>query len=467
MSSSSSASHQENAVRLLDIFNCSTAAVDVQISDESTRGLFGDLYSGQQVLEALIEAATTTTRTTDIIAVRPHDHQENIVGGSMPASSSVPDDTASKAVTVVRSFDNPWTTFLSMQGEAITPRQSMPLEIHNLSSNATLRVRWVNQQGGCHDSTHTWDIAPQSTFEQYCRPGHFFVLSIVVDVMDDDSSDDSGGEQVVGAYRPRRPLPSLTAHAILFQDYFFLETMLLDATRFDALTVAAADLDQAIVTTKRKKIMEQHQRENDERLSSVQQTIHLLQTIVKNVLWHHPQDEKYHCLKLCNAKMKRYIVESAESSSSSRGAMEMLTILGFVQKTVKNTAEKEEQEELCLVLTTPTPPASRDIGQHALHLLDILQRRAASWAQLFVAAELAPPTPWQAPPPLTAVMTIEEEQEAAAATGAAGQQYRAGGFITPEERWARAERVALSRRSGRGRRPAPGEAPSSRGKWGR
>ncbi|NJK77157.1 MAG: hypothetical protein HC942_28425, partial [Microcoleus sp. SU_5_6] len=204
----------------------------------------------------------------------------------------------------------------------------------------------------------------------------------------------------------------------------------------------------------------------------LQQTIHLLQTIIKNVVVHHPRDEKYHWLKLSNAKMKRYIVDS----DSSWGAMEMLTMVGFVQKTITTSTtgtdhdddDADQKGECVLVMATPTPQAARDIGQYALQLLDILQNRASAQ---FV-AELAPPTPWQAPPPLTAVRNYENEQEeeddaVSATPGQQQQPYRAGGFVTPEERWARAERVAQSRRSGRGRMPAPGEAPSSRGKWGR
>jgi hypothetical protein len=70
-------------------------------------------------------------------------------------------------------------------------------------------------------------------------------------------------------------------------------------------------------------------------------------------------------------------------------------------------------------------------------------------------ADIALPTPWQ---------------EAVLTNGSSGRRRRRGsgmGFITDDERWARAERVNRNRRNGRGRRPNRGDAPSSRGNWGR
>jgi hypothetical protein len=383
-----------HASRLLQSLH---SVADVQILDES-HGLFGELYDGRQVLEALLETAST---------------EENV---GTPHSKGM----------VLRSQDYAPTTFLSSKGQPVTPHE-MPLEVHN-TSNSILRLRWMDTRGAHRPATHQWDIPPSSTFEQYTQPGHLFLLSIV----------NADCEQLLGAYRPKRALPSLTPHVLLVQGIMrmgetttttmLLETLLLDESKFDALAVAAADLD--------------HHHDSCVDRDTLEQTIHLLQTIVRNVL-KHPKEKKYHKLRCSNETMRRYLVESW-------GAMELLRLVGFVPTSVP-TDDGDEGSEDCLVLSTPTSKRTEAMCQQALQLLELLQTRVAP---TFV-ADLAPPTPWQS----SLVGTT--------AGGGHAWLHSQRGFITPDERWARAERVASLRRSGAARRPAPGEAPSSRGNWGR
>ena len=119
--------------------------------------------------------------------------------------------------------------------------------------------------------------------------------------------------------------------------------------------------------------------------------------------------------------------------------MTLLHWIGFEEQILP------DGERLLVVSQEPTT----SLLQTAQDLLETLQNRAAPH---FV-AELAPPPPWQAP--------IQD--------GGRWQNSQAGRtrFVTDEEKWARVERVNRNRRSGRGRRPEPGQAPSSRGKWGR
>jgi hypothetical protein len=407
-----------SASTLLQRFH-SAAAADSQILDE-THGLFGDLYSPDQVLSALREEAATST------------YDDPNVGTPV-----------AKTGLMIRSQDHALTTFSNVKQETVTPHE-ISLEVHNTTANHMVRLRWINQHGGHNGTSHQWDIAPSSTFEQYTKAGHLFVLSIVEY---SSASSFSEKEYVLGAYRPKRALPSTTPHCLLVHGgdnpnkKLVLETLLLDETKFDALSVAAADLDQHHETSR-------HDRE------ATQQRMELLHTIVYNVL-KHPKEEKFHKLRLFNSKIHRHI-------ASSWGAMELLRIVGFVQTSLlttnkdQNANSMSENLEDYLVLSTLPNASNRSAVeghcQQALDILAILQSRVAPG---FV-ADLAPPTPWQAPGLATNIGTTNRSWI---------QQHR--GFITDEERWARAERVASLRRSGASRKPAPGEAPSSRGNWGR
>jgi len=142
---------------------------------------------------------------------------------------------------------------------------------------------------------------------------------------------------------------------------------------------------------------------------SLKQTISFLQTILQNIL-KHPDEERYHKLRRSNAKIER-------TMARYWGAQQFLRLVGFQDEKIGG--------EDYWVVSTPT-------------------------ADHFI-ADLALPTPWQR----TTVTTGK------------GWTSARSGFLSEDEKWARAERVAGLRRSGRARRPEPGEAPSSRGNWGR
>jgi hypothetical protein len=179
-----------------------------------------------------------------------------------------------------------------------------------------------------------------------------------------------------------------------------------------------------------------HETSNDR--ERIERTIQLLQTIVRNVM-KYPGEEQYRKLRLSNSQIKRHICDSW-------GALELLRIVGFVKKLLPSETPASSEDEDYLVLPTPTDKTT--VCQCALDILDILLSRV----QPNFIVDIAPPTPWQESVPLGA--------------GNHNRGWNAQrGFITDDEKWARAERVASRR--GAARKPEPGEAPSSRGKWGR
>jgi hypothetical protein len=319
---------------------------------------------------------------------------------------------------LIRSQDYSETTFLNSKYQPVTPHE-MALELHNTTSDSVVRLRWMDHHGTSNPLTHQWDVAPSSTFEQFTKPGHLFLISLVT--MESQ-------EHVLGAYRTKRALPSLTPHCILVHgeedEGFLLEMLLLDETKFDALVVAGADLDH------------HHETSNDR--ERIERTIQLLQTIVRNVI-KYPGEEQYRKLRLSNSQIKRHICDSW-------GALELLRIVGFVKKSLPSETPACSEDEDYLILPAPTDKTT--VCQCALDILDILLSRV----QPNFIADIAPPTPWQESVPLGA--------------GNHSRGWNAQrGFITDDEKWARAERVASQR--GSARKPEPGEAPSSRGKWGR
>lgn len=321
---------------------------------------------------------------------------------------------------LICSQDYAQTTFLNSSYQPVTPHE-MALELHNTTTNCIVRVRWMDANGR-NPLSHRWDVNPSSTFEQYSNPGHLFLFSLV---------KGEGKEHVLGAYRAKRALPSLTPHSILVQgeedDGILLEMLLLDETKFDALIVAGADLDH-------------HETSNDREHCAT--TIKLLQTILRNVL-DHPEEEKYRKLRLSNGKIKKHVC-------SSWGALELLENVGFVKKQLAcMTAEGINSGDEDYLILSNSSSSAAVLCQSALGILNILSSRV----QPNFVADIAPTTPWQEAVPLG---------------GRNKSQWNAQrNFITDEEKWARAERIAGLRRSGGARKPAPGEAPSSRGKWGR
>ncbi|OEU08409.1 hypothetical protein FRACYDRAFT_271678 [Fragilariopsis cylindrus CCMP1102] len=110
--------------------------------------------------------------------------------------------------------------------------------------------------------------------------------------------------------------------------------------------------------------------------------------------------------------------------------------------------------------------ALHEIRTQALELLQILLDRTQS---TFI-QELAQPTPWT--PSICITAASSSSDSAMDNNGGRNRNWgdpnrQRRGFISDEEKWNRADRSAKNRRNGRGRRPNPGEAPSSKGKWGR
>ena len=74
-------------------------------------------------------------------------------------------------------------------------------------------------------------------------------------------------------------------------------------------------------------------------------------------------------------------------------------------------------------------------------------------------ADLAPRAPWDEP-------VLINNGNTAGRSGGGGRWGNAGSTTFVEDRWARVERARNFRRNA-GPRPAPGNAPSDRGRWGR
>ena len=292
------------------------------------------------------------------------------------------------------------------------------LEIDNVS-DYILKIRWMDEQGHNDPSQFLWTLQPHSSWVQWTTGGHLMLLTVQI----------GSEESILGAYRPWKRLPSGSTHSLLVEGQteistssaetpsFFLETVLTDNSHEDTILVAAAALDPVEAGG-----------------DSSGKTLTILGTILQN-LANHPAEEKYRHLRLSNPKIQQFI-------ASSWGAMHLLHVVGFQEQTLEG--------EIHLMV-----PTSRSINLQVLQIaqkwLDVLQGRASNQ---FV-AELALSVPWQRP----------------VVQGGGSQHWSRAGrgtrFVTPDERWARTERVNRNRASGRAHRPNPGEAPSSRGKWGR
>ena len=349
-------------------------AANVQIYDEGN-GIFGELISPQEVLSSFAL-------------------EENV------------GDVSQSALTPLQSR-------LYAGGEIV-------LEFDNTCLSHKVRIRWINEHGHT-PATHVWTVEPGSMFVQCSRPGHVFLLSILVGTQ----------EQALAAYRPVRTLPSGSPHCILIQqeegladDCFLLELLLSNSE--DSIMVAASALDHALGFSDRK-------------------TVPMLHTIVTNVM-KQPSEEKYHKLRMSNRTIQNHIV-------SAWGALRLLHLLGFRETKLKveGTVDSKDDDiiEEFLVLPNTLVDAQLDVFKRSKEILEMLITRADPH---FV-AELAEPPPWQTP-----LVT---------SGGALSSHWNTRGthFMTPDERWARTER---NRRGGRRpRRPNPGNAPSSRGRWGR
>lgn len=324
-------------------------AAPVKIYDEY-HGVYGQIIEPSTVLEAL-------------------DHSELI--------GKLDDPTAATAVTALHSF-------------VCSPQQSgslleILLEVDNSTSHF-MKIRWMDEHGK-NPSSHEWSIEPMSTYVQYTKPGHLFLLSIILDQ----------NECLLGAYRALKALPSENPHCLVIQqdegcDTIIFETMLTDHTKYDMLVVDAAALDPVAG--------EKHEK-----------TLINLNKIVDNIL-EHPEDEKFFTLRLSNKTIQNHILPSW-------GAMHMLSLLGF------HTDANDPDH-----MTLPKNKIDLLLFRRASEILKLLSKRAAPD---FV-AELAPPVPWQ-PPIFTS-----------GASSSSHWNFQGTHFITPEERWARTERWSAFRR---------------------
>ena len=390
------------------------------IIDNGSNGLFGEWLDGKQVLD-LLKSSEELSKDSNV-----------------GKPKTFPFKLASQSHAAL-------TTFWDVNAKKLVSPHEMPLEIFNSTRQCHIRIRWLDEDGKFYPWLYQWNIPPSSTYEQYTKPGHLFLISMI----DRTASDE---EIILAAYRTKRALPSLSPHCIYIYDDdhgynnggLCLEMMLLaDESKVDALSVAVSDLD--------------HHHETIQDRIRIQKVVTLLQTIISNLL-KNPDEEKFQQLRMGNSKIK--------SLTNEWGAMEILNLIGFTKQRRRRKSNKKENsdddddsimmEEEYLILSKGRMLVS--VCQSALDVLEILAHRLEP---NFI-PDLAPPTPWQ------------EVSVSSTGSGGGGGLLLSNwnndgtrGFLTEDERWARAERLVGLRSSGRARRPNPGEAPSSRGKWGR
>lgn len=389
--------------------------INITLLDDSM-GLFGEFINANQVLRLLKDASS-------------QNESSNNVGTPVVSSSKL----SSQSLGL--------TTFWDLnKDETVTPHE-IPLEIHNSNTNnGNVRVRWIDENGSFYPWLHQWDVPPSSSILQYTKPGHLFLFTWIR--TDGECHDE---EVVLAAYRTKRALPSLSAHTLFVCDFLQedaqcsstgvaasgafclgVELLLLDETKLDALSIAACDLDRRHETAPDRQRM--------------QKVVSFLQKIIGNLM-KDPLEPKFQSLRLGNPKIQSLVQEW--------GALQFLKIVGFEEELIVfNGSSESATRDYCLVLKSL--PVNQALCKRSLAVLATI---AARLDPSFI-ADLAPPTPWQ------------EVSFVATSRTSWGSGNRIG-FITDEERWARAERVANQRRTGIARRPNPGEAPSSRGKWGR
>ena len=303
---------------------------------------------------------------------------------------------------------------------------NIAIKFYNYSSTF-VTIRWVDHKGQ-YSPSHTWVLAPNEELNQSTTASHIFVLSV------SNSSDES----VLGAFRPKRTLPSGTHHSVQVHDGdndssdYILEVIL--SHRYDALVVSSFWLNRNIV-------MKQTRQD-------ATKTLKILHKIISNVIKDR-SNETYRKLRLSNDTVKRYICNWA--------TMEYLRVLGFQKKMLTN--DQQEEEEYLIAEETPDD-TTLALYVRGLSLIEILQSRC----QPGFVADLAPRTPWETP----IILNDNGSGNRRGRGGGGGRWGTAGStnMMNPDDRWARVERARNFRRSA-GPRPSPGNAPSDRGRWGR
>jgi hypothetical protein len=438
---------------LKDVFAGGSCAAfpNVELYDE-TEGILGELTDPHHVVQGILHDA---------------DYDVNVGSPEVPLEPLVSLRSASYDAVQMNSGGGGG-------GDA-----EISFEIDNMSS-CYLRVRWIDHAGHCPTSTHVWTVGPSSIFQQFTHAGHLFLITVMetADGEEEDLFDShlissanntttsngqgqTGGgitrqkESILGTYRPKRTLPSRSPHNILVEGSaaagLIMEVLLLDDTKEDALVVASALLDDMHKVRSRKDCLH---------------TIQVLQSILSNIQ-QHPTDTKYRKLRLSNKKMHRCITSvwpamdflKAAGFRRTREPLELPPIVEPSGEADGNEGgeatigEQKEEEYLNLASGGPHEENTIEILKRATLLIDLLSSRL----QDNFVADIAPPTPWHQP-----------VQTSGGGVSSASSRWgrRALHFIDDEERWNRAERNR-QRRGGSGRRPNPGQAPSSRGTWGR
>mmetsp|Transcript_12903 Transcript_12903/g.27829 ORF Transcript_12903/g.27829 Transcript_12903/m.27829 type:complete len:424 (+) Transcript_12903:27-1298(+) len=415
------------------IFPHLTQAANTVVYDQSD-GIFGELLDAPTVLASSLPSSSSSAAAAQ---------------NTVPSGSNLLEDQSAQRQQL-RSVQYGYPDNRS-------PSTDIPVRFYNYSSSF-VRIRWVDAQGidnnnAPPDHNHTWTLAPNEELGQRTTAGHVFVLSVIL--MSNGEADQRGlfgtnesREAVLGAFRPKRSLPSGSHHSVQVHHgdvsvhsehdgnsicSFILEVVLSDKTCYDALVVASYWLDREIIS---KQIRED--------------AVKTLHKIISNII-KDPTNKKYRKLRLSNGFISKNI-------GRHWSAMEFLRVLGFRKQKMINDQPGDQpgdREEEYLIAENVPDDSELSIHKRGVNLLEQVHSRC----QPGFLADLAPPTPWDEP-------VILDHGGGRDANG--GRWGNAGSthFITPEDRWARADRARRFR--GRaGPRPSPGNAPSDRGRWGR
>ncbi|CAB9524826.1 expressed unknown protein [Seminavis robusta] len=291
------------------------------------------------------------------------------------------------------------------------------VEFDNTTPHA-LSLRWMDEEGRAFVNG---TVEPFSSMVRYSRCGHLFLVSAVIAPQN---------EQLLGGYRVRMPCPSGSSHQLLIEEenasgstspMFRLESLIADPTGHDELVIAAAALDSVGAGP-------QH--------AACSKTVKTLHTIFRNLLAH-PDDPKYQSLRISNPKVQTTLLQNG-------AARQMLYCTGFRENVNDDHWIWKSNANLHAI------PARLE---QASKLLQFLLERS----QPGFVAELALTPVWQGP-----ILNSSLTNANTRGFGAAGSTH----FLSDDEKWDRAERNRQRRGRG-GRKPTPGSAPSSNGRWGR